>query len=215
MVEMEHIHCRIPAPPGLSSYVLIFAVDHTCTDFRVDRMLIDMLHSCTNLTGVGNFKFVYNGVVYTDNRARLVPVDMKVFNKECKVLSKTKVLFQLLTTLDSAREFLISSCPIASLKSSKKRRLAYSLKLIIPLVIGLALLASVMCLKCLSYGASKSFIVEYEALRKFVSLDTFKHKSLQKQEETCVRRCAEKFLKHSMRVGIRLAEHNQGAATQD
>ncbi|CAL5193184.1 unnamed protein product [Lathyrus oleraceus] len=36
-------------------------------------------------------------------------------------------------------------------------------------------------------------------------VDTFKHKSLQKQEETCVRRCAEKFLKHSMRVGMRLA----------
>ncbi|RDY09517.1 Mitochondrial import inner membrane translocase subunit Tim9 [Mucuna pruriens] len=35
-------------------------------------------------------------------------------------------------------------------------------------------------------------------------VDTFKHKSLQKQEETCVRRCAEKFLKHSMRVGMRL-----------
>lgn len=46
-------------------------------------------------------------------------------------------------------------------------------------------------------------------------VDTFKHKSLQKQEETCVRRCAEKFLKHSMRVGMRFAELNQGAATQD
>ncbi|KAK4606474.1 mitochondrial import inner membrane translocase subunit Tim9 [Quercus suber] len=46
-------------------------------------------------------------------------------------------------------------------------------------------------------------------------VDTFKHKSLQKQEETCVRRCAEKFLKHSMRVGLRFAELNQGAATQD
>ncbi|KAK4285249.1 hypothetical protein QN277_001976 [Acacia crassicarpa] len=46
-------------------------------------------------------------------------------------------------------------------------------------------------------------------------VDTFKHKSLQKQEENCVRRCAEKFLKHSMRVGMRFAELNQGAATQD
>ncbi|PON33516.1 Tim10/DDP family zinc finger [Parasponia andersonii] len=46
-------------------------------------------------------------------------------------------------------------------------------------------------------------------------VDTFKHKSLQKQEESCVWRCAEKFLKHSMRVGMRFAELNQGAATQD
>ncbi|KAG2670171.1 mitochondrial import inner membrane translocase subunit Tim9 [Juglans microcarpa x Juglans regia] len=46
-------------------------------------------------------------------------------------------------------------------------------------------------------------------------VDNFKHKSLQKQEETCVQRCAEKFLKHSMRVGMRFAELNQGAATQD
>ncbi|OIW08628.1 hypothetical protein TanjilG_03304 [Lupinus angustifolius] len=46
-------------------------------------------------------------------------------------------------------------------------------------------------------------------------VDTFKHKSLTKQEETCIRRCAEKFLKHSMRVGMRFAELNQGAATQD
>ncbi|KAI4322142.1 hypothetical protein L6164_021862 [Bauhinia variegata] len=46
-------------------------------------------------------------------------------------------------------------------------------------------------------------------------VESFKHKSLQKQEESCVRRCAEKFLKHSMRVGMRFAELNQGAATQD
>lgn len=46
-------------------------------------------------------------------------------------------------------------------------------------------------------------------------VDSFKHKNLQKQEETCVNRCAEKFLKHSMRVGMRFAELNQGAATQD
>ncbi|KAF7143843.1 hypothetical protein RHSIM_Rhsim05G0192800 [Rhododendron simsii] len=46
-------------------------------------------------------------------------------------------------------------------------------------------------------------------------VDTFRRKSLDKQEETCVRRCAEKFLKHSMRVGMRFAELNQGAATPD
>ncbi|CAK9184207.1 unnamed protein product [Ilex paraguariensis] len=40
-------------------------------------------------------------------------------------------------------------------------------------------------------------------------VDTFRRKSLDKQEETCVRRCAEKFLKHSMRVGMRFAELNQ------
>ncbi|PSS34973.1 Mitochondrial import inner membrane translocase subunit Tim9 like [Actinidia chinensis var. chinensis] len=45
-------------------------------------------------------------------------------------------------------------------------------------------------------------------------VDTFRRKSLDKQE-TCVRRCAEKFLKHSMRVGMRFAELNQGAATPD
>ncbi|XP_010266687.1 PREDICTED: mitochondrial import inner membrane translocase subunit Tim9 isoform X1 [Nelumbo nucifera] len=46
-------------------------------------------------------------------------------------------------------------------------------------------------------------------------VENFRRKSLDKQEETCVRRCAEKFLKHSMRVGMRFAELNQGAATQD
>ncbi|KAJ8750620.1 hypothetical protein K2173_015795 [Erythroxylum novogranatense] len=46
-------------------------------------------------------------------------------------------------------------------------------------------------------------------------VDNFSRKSLQKQEETCVTRCAEKFLKHSMRVGMRFAELNQGAATSD
>lgn len=46
-------------------------------------------------------------------------------------------------------------------------------------------------------------------------VDNFQRKSLTKQEETCVRRCAEKFLKHSMRVGMRFAELNQGAATSD
>lgn len=46
-------------------------------------------------------------------------------------------------------------------------------------------------------------------------VDTFRRKTLDKQEETCVRRCAEKFLKHSMRVGMRFQELNQGAATPD
>uniref|UniRef100_A0A2P2J399 Mitochondrial import inner membrane translocase subunit n=2 Tax=Rhizophora mucronata TaxID=61149 RepID=A0A2P2J399_RHIMU len=46
-------------------------------------------------------------------------------------------------------------------------------------------------------------------------VDNFSRKTLQKQEETCVMRCAEKFLKHSMRVGMRFAELNQGAATSD
>ncbi|XP_076891077.1 mitochondrial import inner membrane translocase subunit Tim9-like [Bidens hawaiensis] len=46
-------------------------------------------------------------------------------------------------------------------------------------------------------------------------VDTFRRKTLDKQEESCVKRCAEKFLKHSMRVGMRFAELNQGAATQD
>ncbi|XP_059305590.1 mitochondrial import inner membrane translocase subunit Tim9-like [Lycium ferocissimum] len=46
-------------------------------------------------------------------------------------------------------------------------------------------------------------------------VDNFRSKKLDKQEETCVTRCAEKFLKHSMRVGLRFAELNQGAATQD
>ncbi|KAK9985282.1 hypothetical protein SO802_030233 [Lithocarpus litseifolius] len=46
-------------------------------------------------------------------------------------------------------------------------------------------------------------------------VDTFQRKSLTKQEETCVRRCAEKFLKHSVRVGMRFAELNQGAPTAD
>ncbi|MBA0735671.1 hypothetical protein Gogos_019500 [Gossypium gossypioides] len=46
-------------------------------------------------------------------------------------------------------------------------------------------------------------------------VDNFTRKTLQKQEETCVVRCAEKFLKHSMRVGLRFAELNSQAATQD
>ncbi|GKV08114.1 hypothetical protein SLE2022_196060 [Rubroshorea leprosula] len=46
-------------------------------------------------------------------------------------------------------------------------------------------------------------------------VDNFTRKTLQKQEETCVQRCAEKFLKHSIRVGMRFAELNAQAATQD
>ncbi|RXH84622.1 hypothetical protein DVH24_032906 [Malus domestica] len=36
--------------------------------------------SSANLTGVGSFEFVYEGVLYTDNRAQLVLVAMKAFN---------------------------------------------------------------------------------------------------------------------------------------
>ncbi|CAM8891989.1 unnamed protein product [Rhodiola kirilowii] len=46
-------------------------------------------------------------------------------------------------------------------------------------------------------------------------VDSFQRQTLGKQEETCVRRCAEKFLKHSMRVGLRFAELNSGKATTD
>ena len=46
-------------------------------------------------------------------------------------------------------------------------------------------------------------------------VDNFTRKTLQKQEETCVMRCAEKFLKHSMRVGLRFAELNSQAVAQD
>ncbi|KAJ4824741.1 protein transporter tim9 [Turnera subulata] len=46
-------------------------------------------------------------------------------------------------------------------------------------------------------------------------VESFTRKSLQKQEETCVTRCVEKYMKHSMRVGMRFAELSQGAATSD
>ncbi|XP_068655079.1 mitochondrial import inner membrane translocase subunit Tim9-like [Aristolochia californica] len=46
-------------------------------------------------------------------------------------------------------------------------------------------------------------------------IESFRRKTLDKQEETCVRRCAEKFMKHTMRIGMRFAELNQGADTQD
>ncbi|PWZ56008.1 Mitochondrial import inner membrane translocase subunit Tim9 [Zea mays] len=67
-------------------------------------------------------------------------------------------------------------------------------------------------------------VLTYRSLRMYNSLvercftdcvDTFRRKNLDKQEESCVRRCAEKFLKHSMRVGMRFAELNQGVATPD
>jgi len=46
-------------------------------------------------------------------------------------------------------------------------------------------------------------------------VDSFTRKNLGKQEENCVRKCAEKFLKHSMRVGLRFAELSQSAPTSD
>ncbi|CAH8313036.1 unnamed protein product [Eruca vesicaria subsp. sativa] len=47
-------------------------------------------------------------------------------------------------------------------------------------------------------------------------VDTFMRKTLQKQEETYVMRCVYKFRKHTMmRVGMRFAELNQNAPTQD
>ncbi|KAG0582458.1 hypothetical protein M758_3G061000 [Ceratodon purpureus] len=46
-------------------------------------------------------------------------------------------------------------------------------------------------------------------------VESFRRKTLDKQEETCVKRCAEKYLKHSMRVSMRFAELNQGAPTPD
>ncbi|XP_051120753.1 mitochondrial import inner membrane translocase subunit Tim9-like [Andrographis paniculata] len=45
-------------------------------------------------------------------------------------------------------------------------------------------------------------------------VNTFYRKSLGKQEENCVRRCAEKFLQHSVRAATKFAELNQGASTQ-
>ncbi|XP_061365654.1 mitochondrial import inner membrane translocase subunit Tim9-like isoform X2 [Gastrolobium bilobum] len=46
-------------------------------------------------------------------------------------------------------------------------------------------------------------------------VNTFYRKSLTKQEETCVIRCAEKFLRLSMQVGLRFSDLNQGASTTD
>ncbi|KAH7422482.1 hypothetical protein KP509_12G010600 [Ceratopteris richardii] len=46
-------------------------------------------------------------------------------------------------------------------------------------------------------------------------IDNFRRKTLDKQEESCVRVCAEKYLKHSMRVSLRFTELNQGSMTPD
>ncbi|XP_054781755.1 mitochondrial import inner membrane translocase subunit Tim9-like [Prosopis cineraria] len=63
-----------------------------------------------------------------------------------------------------------------------------------------------------------------ESLRTYNSLvercfvdcvDTFYRRSLTKKEETCVRRCAEKFLRHSVLLRLSFAELNQGATTTD
>ncbi|PIN00525.1 Mitochondrial import inner membrane translocase, subunit TIM9 [Handroanthus impetiginosus] len=45
-------------------------------------------------------------------------------------------------------------------------------------------------------------------------VNNFYRKSLGKQEEDCVMRCTQKFLKLSMRVSIRFAELNPDASTQ-
>lgn len=75
-----------------------------------------------------------------------------------------------------------------------------------------------------NFGALLKRLFFFCSLRMYNSLvercftdcvDSFRRKTLDKQEESCVRRCAEKFLKHSMRVGMRFAELNQGAATPD
>ncbi|TXT08639.1 hypothetical protein VHUM_02767 [Vanrija humicola] len=42
----------------------------------------------------------------------------------------------------------------------------------------------------------------------------FTSKALTSNETTCVQNCADKFLKHSERVGARFAEHNAGASRQ-
>ncbi|KAF7845490.1 mitochondrial import inner membrane translocase subunit Tim9 [Senna tora] len=44
---------------------------------------------------------------------------------------------------------------------------------------------------------------------------SFYRKSLTKQEETCVNRCAEKFSRHSVLLGLRFSELSQGASTKD
>ncbi|XP_004506575.1 mitochondrial import inner membrane translocase subunit Tim9-like [Cicer arietinum] len=46
-------------------------------------------------------------------------------------------------------------------------------------------------------------------------VDTFYRSSLNKPEETCVLRCAEKFLRFSMQVGVKFSDINQGASTTD
>lgn len=39
-------------------------------------------------------------------------------------------------------------------------------------------------------------------------VDSFRRKSLEQNEEKCVQRCCEKFLKHSARVSVRFSELN-------
>ncbi|KAL3850674.1 hypothetical protein ACJIZ3_012556 [Penstemon smallii] len=43
-------------------------------------------------------------------------------------------------------------------------------------------------------------------------VDSFYRKTLGKQEENCVLRCAEKYLKHSTQVGMLFAELNEDAS---
>mmetsp|Transcript_7552 Transcript_7552/g.19218 ORF Transcript_7552/g.19218 Transcript_7552/m.19218 type:complete len:99 (+) Transcript_7552:253-549(+) len=40
-------------------------------------------------------------------------------------------------------------------------------------------------------------------------VQSFRRKTLEKDEEKCISKCCEKFLKHSSRVSIRFAELNQ------
>ncbi|XP_057459011.1 mitochondrial import inner membrane translocase subunit Tim9-like [Lotus japonicus] len=46
-------------------------------------------------------------------------------------------------------------------------------------------------------------------------VNTFYRKSLTKHEETCVLRCAEKFVRLSTQVGLRFSDLNLGASTKD
>lgn len=45
-------------------------------------------------------------------------------------------------------------------------------------------------------------------------VDSFRRKDLEPTEERCVAKCAEKFMKHSARVGQRFAELSQQAEAQ-
>ncbi|PWA16664.1 tim10/DDP family zinc finger [Artemisia annua] len=42
-------------------------------------------------------------------------------------------------------------------------------------------------------------------------VDSFYRKNINKAEETCVERCANKFIRHSMRTGLKFAELSQEA----
>lgn len=44
-------------------------------------------------------------------------------------------------------------------------------------------------------------------------VESFRRKTLDRAEEGCVKHCAERFLKHTTRVGLRLAELQGGAST--